>query len=78
MKVGDLVEVEWFDAQSATYTQEELSKSSDEGLLAINTSYGKLIRNTKKVVVIVYEEGTTDELEVTAIPKSWLLKIKKK
>ena len=68
----------WHDA-----IQKEIPKSFIEkadihiigkNLLAINTTYGKIVE-LEDVVIVIHEESTDDDTDVTIIPKSLIIKI---
>lgn len=74
--------VTWFDACQGKVDSEllkEIIKTAPfidgEDLLAINTTYGKVVE-LKKVILIIHEESTSGESDVTRIPKGWVKSIK--
>ena len=73
------MKVVWYDAVQRDIPKEYLKSIprniSGKNLLAINTTYGKVIQ-LKDVVIIIQEESTEDDSECTIIPKEWIISIK--
>ena len=75
------MKVKWYDAVQKDIPEDtliELIKAgkniSGKHLLAINTTYGKAYK-LKDVVIVIQEESTDDETQVTIIPKDWVITI---
>lgn len=72
-------EVIWYDAVQKEISRELLEtlneKSSGIKFLAVNKTYGKVIK-LKDVICVVHEESTHDDTDVTFIPKTWVISIK--
>lgn len=76
---GKLIEIEWYDARRLDVDESEVNilYHVDKGgysLLAINKTYGKLKKIYDFVVVLTHEESSTGEVEVSVIPRDWIIK----
>lgn len=76
---GKLIEIEWYDARRLDVDESEVNilDHVDKGgysLLAINKTYGKLKKIYDFVVVLTHEESSTGEVEVSVIPRDWIIK----
>lgn len=74
--------IKWYDACSKEIDEDEfnaIQKLQTDGkeLLVINTTYGKLLKKLKSVVVLINEESTTNETNITVIPRGWIISPKK-
>lgn len=69
----------WYDAVQKTLPKEYIKtitkNTSGKDLLAINITYGKIIK-LKDVIMVIHEESTEDDIDVTLIPISWIISIK--
>ena len=77
-KLNKLVKVSWLDACSNELELNIIDNAgpSGDGLLAINTSYGKLHKIYDNCIVIITEETTINTtLNITVIPKGWVVNI---
>ena len=78
--IDKIAEVTWYDACHKSYDDSMLEaiKHTDNGreLLVTNTSYGKIAKLTKYVVVLITEESNSADKEVTVIPRGWVRKIR--
>lgn len=77
---GKMVEVLWFDAcdQDRIENYEAMRKNIKDGteLLVKNKTYGILKDVFEKVIVIQREKSTDGSLELTVIPRGWIIKPK--
>lgn len=74
------VAVEWLDANSNTVSKwflETLNeKDSGKDLLFVNITYGKVLKVMKDVVVLMQEESNNcDDVDITVIPKKWIINL---
>ncbi len=74
--------VKWYDAIQRRIDSDVLKELlkvstfiSGKDLLAINTTHGK-VEELKDVVIIVTEESSDMDTEITVIPKEWVISIK--
>jgi len=71
------MKIVWYDACSKTISDESLKCINEhydgKELLEINTSYGKIYKKLKNVVILITEESTVKETEVTIIPRNWII-----
>ena len=78
--LNKIVRVEWMDACQIAVDKSVLDNlegyNSGKELLTINTTYGKVYKEFEEVLVILHEETTcSDILDITLIPKDWIMKI---
>jgi hypothetical protein len=78
MKKNKTIEVMWMDANSCILTKDALEnlKENDSGneLLFINTTYGKIGKIMKDIVILIHEEtNNCDDVDVTVIPRKWII-----
>lgn len=78
MRKNKTIEVVWADANSCTLTKDMLQnlkeKDSGKDLLFVNTTYGKLGKVLKDIVIIIHEESNNcQDLDVTIIPRKWII-----
>lgn len=70
--------VTWYDAIQKEVSKELIPTLNKESkgikMLAINTTYGEVIELSDTVMVI-HEESTDDDTDVTIIPKSLVISI---
>lgn len=74
----EVIVVKWLDANSSSIKQETLDglkeKDSGKDLLFVNTTYGKLGKVLKDIVIIIHEESNNcPDLDVTIIPRKWII-----
>lgn len=73
--------IEWYDACSKKVTGEEyaaiMNQKSGKELMVINKTFGKVVAVFDDVVVVLTEDCTTGEKEITVIPRGWIIKPKK-
>ena len=74
-----LVMVEWLDAITNPNWRPLADVKADKAPLARNIEYGFIVRQDDKVVVIAhgYCTDTGDVSSTTAIPRSWIKRIKR-
>jgi hypothetical protein len=76
---GKLTTIEWLDANQQRVNNDYLlglqSTDSGKDLLVINTTYGKVVKVMKDVVLIVHEETTAESsgTDITIIPRGWIV-----
>ena len=76
IKQGDLVSVTWNDACDHTdISLDELNKKGIKTWLVLRTTYGKLFKENKDVVIVIRDETEDGDCEITAIPKPWVTSI---
>jgi hypothetical protein len=78
MKMKEVIVVKWLDANFSSIKQETLDglkeKDSGKDLLFVNTTYGKLGKVLKDIVIIIHEESNNcQDLDVTIIPRKWII-----
>jgi len=73
------IEVEWKDACSKELETDALKYYEGDGteLLETNKTYGKLFKVLDKVIIIITEESSTSNTEITVIPRCWIVKPKR-
>jgi len=74
-----MIKIKWYDACSKELNKAEMTalKNMDgKELLEINTTYGKSII-LPDVVVMITEESTDDNTDVTIIPRVWIISPKR-
>mgnify|MGYP000952689408 FL=1 len=74
----EVIVVKWLDANFSSIKQETLDglkeKDSGKDLLFVNTTYGKLGKVLKDIVIIIHEESNNcQDLDVTIIPRKWII-----
>ena len=73
VKSGKPIMVKWYDACSRQFDNEMLEslseRKSGKDLLAINKSYGRILKVYDDVVVQAYEESTVSPASVSIIPR---------
>jgi len=71
------MKIKWYDACSKTIPEDSLKHINEhydgKELLEINTTYGKLFKKLKHVVILITEESSVKETEVTIIPRGWII-----
>jgi hypothetical protein len=73
--------IEWYDACATKYDS-DMSKAVNElqsgkELLAVNKTYGVVKKLLQDVLILITEESTADDTEVTLIPRGWIISPKK-
>ena len=73
----NIIELKWYDACSRSLSEEELKllNNLESGIefLAINKTYGKILKKLNDVIVLTTEDSDSSELDVTIIPRSWII-----
>lgn len=75
MKSRQLAEVVWLDAVAYDRAEQELGEKAPKDLLFPIKSYGYILNQDKKAVVLAYEDGD-DQKSFVVIPKKWIKSFK--
>ena len=70
--------VEWYDAVERILSSEDYKRllySTGQEYLAIKKTYG-IIKELEYVILVITEDNSDGEREVTIIPKAWVIDIK--
>ncbi len=76
-KLEKIIAVKWYDACSITINQIELDSlnnyKAQREYLPIKITYGKVHKIYKDVVVIINEESSFGQYDITLIPRGWII-----
>ena len=70
--------VEWYDAVERILSKEDYERllySQGQEYLAIKKTYG-IIKELEYVILVITEDNSDGEREITIIPKAWVIDIK--
>lgn len=71
MKTVNFAEIEWLDAVAYDRADEETEKKTPESLLHTVKSYGYVLNEDSKAIVLAYEDSGLDKSFIV-IPKKWI------
>jgi len=71
MKTVNFAEIEWLDAVAYDRADEETESKSPEDLLHSVKSYGYILNQDKKAIMLAYEDSGLDKSFIV-IPKKWI------
>ena len=75
--VTNLVSVTWLDAADHTdISLTDLGNKSPKSWLMKRTTYGKLFKENKDVIILIRDQDSEDDCEITVIPKPWVIEVK--
>jgi hypothetical protein len=73
--------IEWHDACATKYDDDMMEAvehiRSGKELLAVNNTYGVVVKILEDIIILATEKSTMDNTEVTIIPRGWIISPKK-